>query len=365
MLTDSALQELLTYASPAPVLSVYLNTDMAEGNADVYKLHLRTLLKEIDLPKDVAAILEYFEHERQWTGRSIAMFSSAPQGFFRAYPLAVPIRSRLFVGDQPYVKPLADILDAYAGYGVALVDKQGARLFLFHLGELKEQEGFLGESVRHTKRGGASSLLGRRGGTAGQTRYTEEVADRNIKDSVEFAVRFFDENHVRRILIGGTDDNVSRFRTLLPKAWQSLIVGTFAMSMNANHTEVQAHTMHIVQEAEHHREIRQIDQMITAAAKGGNGVVSIDDTLSAVHEGRVQTLIVKEGYRSMGYQCQGCGYLTTQQVQICPFCGKDFTQIKDAVEMAVRRVMRDGGEVQIVRDDPRLEKIGMGGLLRY
>lgn len=365
MLTDSALQELLTYASPAPVLSVYLNTNMAEGNADVYKLHLRTLLKEIDLPKDVAVILEYFEHERQWTGRSIAMFSSAPQGFFRAYPLAVPIRSRLFVGDQPYVKPLADILDAYAGYGVALVDKQGARLFLFHLGELKEQEGFLGESVRHTKRGGASSLLGRRGGTAGQTRYTEEVADRNIKDSVEFAVRFFDENRVRRILIGGTDDNVSRFRTLLPKAWQSLIVGTFAMSMNANHTEVQAHTMHIVQEAEHHREIRQIDQMITAAAKGGNGVVSIDDTLSAVHEGRVQTLIVKEGYRSMGYQCQGCGYLTTQQVQTCPFCGKDFAQIKDAVEMAVRRVMRDGGEVQIVRDDPRLEKIGMGGLLRY
>jgi peptide subunit release factor 1 (eRF1) len=365
MLTDSALQELLTYASPAPVLSVYLNTDMAEGNADVYKLHLRTLLKEIDLPKDVAVILEYFEHERQWTGRSIAMFSSAPQGFFRAYPLAVPIRSRLFVGDQPYVKPLADILDAYAGYGVVLVDKQGARLFLFHLGELKEQEGFLGESVRHTKRGGASSLLGRRGGTAGQTRYTEEVADRNIKDSIEFAVRFFDENRVRRILIGGTDDNVSRFRTLLPKAWQSLIVGTFAMSMNANHTEVQAHTMHIVQEAEHHREIRQIDQMITAAAKGGNGVVSIDNTLSAVHEGRVQTLIVKEGYRSMGYQCQGCGYLTTQQVQTCPFCGKDFAQIKDAVEMAVRRVMRDGGEVQIVRDEPRLEKIGIGGLLRY
>lgn len=365
MLTDSALQELLTYASPAPVLSVYLNTDMAEGNADVYKLHLRTLLKEIDLPKDVAAILEFFEHERQWTGRSIAMFSCAPQGFFRAYPLAVPIRSRLFVGDQPYVKPLADILDAYAGYGVALVDKQGARLFSFHLGELKEQEGFLGESVRRTKRGGASSLLGRRGGTAGQTRYIEEVTDRNIKDSIEFAVRFFDENRVRRILIGGSDDNVSRFRNLLPKAWQSLVVGTFAMSMNANHTEVQAHTMRIVQEAEHRREIRLIDQMITAAAKGGTGVVSIDDTLSAVHEGRVQTLIVKEGYRSRGYQCHGCGYLTTQQVQVCPFCGKDFAQITDAVEMAVRRVMRDGGEVQIVRDDPRLEKIGMGGLLRY
>lgn len=365
MLTDSALRELLNYASPAPVLSVYLNTDMAEGNADVYKLHLRTLLKEVDLPEDEAAILRYFEHEREWTGRSIAMFSSATQGFFRAYPLAVPIRSRVFVGDQPYVKPLADLLNAYGGYGVVLVDKQGARLFSFHLGEVKEQEGILGEEVRHTKRGGASSVPGRRGGAAGQTRYAEEVTDRNIKDAIDFAVRFFDENHVRRILIGGTDDNVSRFRVLLPKAWQSLIMGTFAMSMTANHTEVKTLTMQIVQEAEQQRKIRLVDQMMTAAAKGGNGVVRLDDTLSAVHEGRVQTLMVKEGYRARGYQCQGCGYITTQQLNVCPFCSNAFTQIPDAVEMAVRRIMQDGGDVEIVRDNPILEDFGIGGLLRY
>jgi hypothetical protein len=49
----------------------------------------------------------------------------------------------------------------------------------------------------------------------------------------------------------------------------------------------------------------------------------------------------------------------------CPFCGKSFNQIKDAVEMAVRKVMRDGGDVEIVYGSPALEEVGIGGVLRY
>ena len=44
------------------------------------------------------------------------------------------------------------MFDVYGGYGVILVDRQGARVFHFHLGELVEQEGVLGTLVKHTKR---------------------------------------------------------------------------------------------------------------------------------------------------------------------------------------------------------------------
>ena len=100
MFTDSVLRELLNYSSPDPVLSVYLNTDTTEGTADALKLRLRTLLKGVHLPKDEAAIFKYFELERKWTGRSVAMFSSAAQNYFRAFPIAVPLRSRVFVGSN-------------------------------------------------------------------------------------------------------------------------------------------------------------------------------------------------------------------------------------------------------------------------
>ena len=115
-------------------------------------------------------------------------------------------RSLVHVGERPLVKPLKDLLDSYGGYGVVLVDKQGARLFHFNMGVLTEQEGVLGEVVKHVKRGGASSVHGRQGGVAGRTDHMEETIERNMKEACEFAVRFFEENHVRRVLIGGTDD---------------------------------------------------------------------------------------------------------------------------------------------------------------
>ena len=365
MFTDSVLRELLDYSSPNSVLSVYMNTDMTEGTVEALKLRLRTMLKEVGLPDDEAAILRYFELEREWTGRSIAMFSCAEENYFRAFPIAVPVRSRVFVGNQPYVKPLADLMDAYGGYGVALVDTQGARLFQFHLGELKEQEGILGEEVRHTKRGGASSIFGHLGGVGGKARHSDQTIARNLKEAAEFASGFFEENRIRRILIGGTDKNVKQFQGHLPKSWRSLVVGTFPISMTARPDEVQKKALEIGQQAERQREKHLVERVITSAAKGTGGVVRLDDTLGAVHEGRVQTLIVHEGYRAEGFQCEGCGYITTQELKTCPFCGKSFTKIKDAVEMAVRKVLQDGGEVEVVYEDPKLKEVGIGGVLRY
>jgi predicted ATP-dependent serine protease len=68
----------------------------------------------------------------------------------------------------------------------------------------------------------------------------------------------------------------------------------------------------------------------------------------------------------LGYRCQRCSYLTTQTLPKCPFCGGAFDQIEDAVELAVRKVLEDNGEVEIIRDVPNLERAGsIGGLLRY
>ena len=179
------------------------------------------------------------------------------------------------VGERPSVKPLADLMDNYGGYGVILIDKQGARLFSFHMGELREQEGVLGELVKHVKRGGASTVHGQRGGIAGQTNAEDEIVERNMRESVNFAVRFLEENRVRRLLIGGTDDNIALFRSLLPKSWQSLIVGTFPMSMNASQSEVLNRTLLSGREAERQREIKLIETLIAHSAKGQDAVTGI------------------------------------------------------------------------------------------
>lgn len=366
MITEANLQELLTFKSEQPMLTVYLNTDPSLGNADGYRLELRTMLKKVDLPEDVRAVENYFSHEFDWTGRSVAVFSCAPRGFFRAYSLAIPVNSRVRIGNQPHVKPLANLLDYYGGYGVVLIDKQGARLFFFHLGELREQEGIVGETIRHTKRGGASAMPGRRGGVAGQTNYTAETAERNMRDAAHFAASFFSEYNVRRVLIGGTDENVALFRSLLPKSWQTLVVGAFAMSMTASADEVFARAMEIGSQAELRQESELLQRIVTATAKGRGGVLGLEDTLHALREGRLQTLVIQDGFRAPGYRCQGCGYLTATQHPSCQYCGGAFTHISDAVEMAVHSVMQAGGEVEVLQREAQVKGFEqIGALLRY
>jgi peptide subunit release factor 1 (eRF1) len=58
--------------------------------------------------------------------------------------------------------------------------------------------------------------------------------------------------------------------------------------------------------------------------------------------------------------------LTTEKLKACPFCENKFEKIPDAVDLAVRRVMRDGGEVEVLRDvEVQKEFDQVGALLRY
>jgi peptide chain release factor subunit 1 len=366
MLAESDLRLLLEFSKKKPVLSVYLNTDPSQGNADAYKLRLRNMLKGIHLPEDVRAIERYFNLEFNWSGKGVAVFSCAEAGFFNAYPLALPVRDMVQISDRPSVKPLANLFNTYGGYGVVLVDKQGARLFFFHLGQLKEQQGVLGEPVKHTKHGGASSLAGRRGGIAGQTNFVEETIERNMKEVVDTAVHFFEENHVRRVLIGGTEDNIALFRSLLNKTWQSLIVGTFHMNMTATHTEVLNQTLQIGVQVEAQHEKKIVENLVSGAAKNGAAVTGLEATLVAINDGRVQMLVLVENLKKRGYRCQECNRLTTLLSETCEGCSGKLEKIPDILELAVSTVMRQGGEVEVIQPLPELEQAGgIGALLRY
>lgn len=368
MLTQQDLQELIGFRSPHPVLSVYLHVDPTSGSSDTHKLRLRQMLKELGPPAsaDAEAVIRYLEHEHGWGSRSLAVFSCLPEGFFRAYGLMVPLRSRARYVEQPYVKPLADLLDSYGDYGVALVDQIGVRLFHFHLGELREQDVARGEGVRRVKRGGGSQSAGRRGGTAGQTRHAGNVTDRNLQEAADFAAAFFQSQRVRRILLGGTEDTLARYVPLLPKSWRSLLIGTFAVDRTAGHAQVLEKAMSVAQRVERQQKERTVDALVTSAAKGREAVAGLSETLEAAHAGRIHTLLFRDGLRTPGFRCTGCGYVRLDVVPACPFCGRDLESIADVVEFVVRRVLAEGGEVEVLPQNlgPGLAG-GIGAFVRF
>ena len=96
MLTEKALDELLSYRPASPVLSVYLDVDPSDPGAESHKLRLRQLLREFEDagPADVDVMVRYVEHSFARSARSLAAFSCAADGYLKTFPLAVPLPSR-------------------------------------------------------------------------------------------------------------------------------------------------------------------------------------------------------------------------------------------------------------------------------
>jgi peptide chain release factor subunit 1 len=365
MFSEKDLRALLDHSTEGQVLSLYLNTDPTEIQAEAAKIQLRNLLKSVNLLEDVQVAEHFINLEYDWAAKGVVLFSDQSADFFNTYQFGISVPDRVFVGNRPTIRPLVRLFDTFMGWGVVLVDKQGARLFSFNLGELAEMNPVLGDEVKQTKRGGGNAMHGRMGG-ADPSGKIETIIERNIKDVIEYATAFFKHQHIRRILIGGTDDNIARFREELPKTWQSLVVGDFTMSMTASHLEVLEHATQAVLAAQNKMNSALVNQAITLAAKGINGATGLIDTLNAIREGRVKTLLVMEDFEQSGYRCNGCGYLTVQDLEICPFCNGSFIQIVDAVEMAVQETLKMNAEVKVLLENENLATAGhIAALMRY
>jgi peptide subunit release factor 1 (eRF1) len=117
-------------------------------------------------------------------------------------------------------------------------------------------------------------------------------------------------------------------------------------------------------QAEREREKRLVERTITQAAKGSGAVIGLEETLKAINEGRVMTLVVCDGFRKNAFRCKSTGWLTTNPKETCT--DDEAEKVYDVVEVIINQVMRSGGEVDVVISSPELDKAGcIGALLRY
>ncbi|HDQ71337.1 MAG TPA: hypothetical protein ENN19_04475 [Chloroflexi bacterium] len=369
MFKQDTLRELAAVRTETPILSVYLNVDPTEHTTEEYKLALRQMLKQAEGSadsEDIEAVKRFFEHEYDWSGRGVVVFSNKAEDFWHTYSLAIPVNSGVTVARQPYISPLAALLDAYGSCAVIQVDRQGAKFLLFEMGELHDSETFAGDEVRRLKRGrGSSGGYGRRGGDPVSSQHEDETVKRNLRETAKVTQKFCRRHTPQRIILAGAEPTVAQFREELPKTLQDQIIGTFNADMNAPETEIRAQSMEILEQVEQTREEELVDAVFTAAAKGRGGVIRLADTLGAAHEGRIQTLVIDRDYHESGYRCQHCGYITDHSLETCPFCSGEFAEIPDAAEALVTKVIEDGGQVEVVDDHPKVKEFGVGAILRY
>lgn len=366
-LAPEALEALLSFESAGiPVLSLYLTVDPTQRTKYQSRLHLKELLKTggnnvNNVAEDIARVADYLQNEYDWQAEGLAIFSCAPKKLWQVVPLPTPVADSATLADRPYVRPLLGILSSQMRYGIALVDREVARFYGIYLGEIRE----LGEKRRfapkHHKQMEPSPKL---------QRQAEGAAIQNLKQAADDAVVLFEKFGAAQIILAGQTEPAALLKEHLPKAWQARVVAEIALETAATTAHILAKANEVINRLEAERQKGLVNALANDAQKKGvTGTLGFSDTLLALAEGKVMTLIVAQDFRAQGYQCENCGYLTADKVAPCPVCGHQMRRVGHAVDLAIRKALQNSAQVETVHMPEAARQLkalgGIGAMLRF
>jgi len=361
MLNDVDVRQAVEFESHIhPVLSIYLNVDPQQRTLDQYKLALRNLLGEAEeaAPEDIKRVQTYLETGYNRQGRGLILFSCAAEDFWWAHALQIPVEDSAWVSFRPYVRQLVMLLDNYERYGVIHVDQEGARLYLFNLGDLEAVEGMLGEEVKLHKAGGWSASR--------YQRHETEQARQNLQDAAEMAEDFYRRSNIRRLILAGTDKNIATFKALLSHRLRSIVVGQMSAQANATPAQIGEKALAVALKASHDEALALVDDVITGTRKGGNAILGLAETLTAVQEGRAQHVVTLADFAQPAYRFVDSGLILLELNEASELASGRVQALPDAVDSVLRRALAQGIGVTILDQHAELAAAGkIGALTRY
>ncbi len=368
-LTHDAIRTLAGCKGQAsPVVSLYLDVD---GRRYVrprdYEVQLEALLRgaaeRSGADRPAAADLERIE-QRVRAGfdrsrvRGLAIFSATADGLWEVIELPVPVRNQLVVNDSPHVRQLEAVLDEYERVGVLLADKQRARMFVFELGELVERNELFDQLPRHEDDRGDWDRDHVRDHTA-------EAAHQHLKRAAQVAFEAYKAQPFDHLVIGAPEEIANELERDLHSYLRDRIRARLAIPVGASEPAIGDAVRAVQEQIERAQEARLVQRLRDAVGSRNGGVAGLAETLGALMERRVDTLLVSDGYEVPGWRCRACGHVAVKG-RACPVCSADMHQVDDVVEEAVEEAVAQSCRVEVCVGNADLDVLGrIGALLRF
>ncbi|MBI4824475.1 MAG: hypothetical protein HY805_09660 [Nitrospirae bacterium] len=353
-------------------VSLYLNVDPVTNPRGEYMVRFKNMMKDTiesmdktvlrKVKADLDAIDAYIFGNRRDFKKGLSILSSAENSFWRRYDVSVPLKSELIVDKLPYIKPLLDIVDNYQRYAVLLVDKESARIFVMHLGEIIEfGEVHTADVPGKHKKGGWFALS--------QNHYERHIAyhvGMHLKDVIKRLDSFIKRQYIGRVIIAGGEEAVSMTKALLPKTVTDRIIGSFQAGMFEGNTDILKKVEPVQEAFERQKETDTVNELIQRARKNEKAVLGIDDVLNAVQEGRVMKLVFLRDFKYQGYSCVSCRALSAQGLRSCPYCKGKMEDVGYLVDLIAQKAVEQGSIIEVVTASAELKEAGsIGAFLRF
>jgi peptide chain release factor subunit 1 len=353
-------------------VSLYLNTNPTTNTKNDYVIHVKNMIKQTTekldkavnkkVKKDLDKINAYVLANKRIFKKGLAILSSNEQHFWKEFHLSIPIKNEIIVDNTPYIKPLLAILDNYQRYAILLVGKDSARLFIMHLGEIEEYTEIHTEGVpgKH-KKGGWFSLSEK-----SYERHIDYHVELHFKDVIKHLEQFLSREYVGRLVIGGSEEALTKVKSMLPNALADKVIGTFQAEMFANSKEILKKVEPLLQAFEKKEDEKTVDDLLTKTMKNENAVTGIEDVLHTLQEGRIMKLLFLKDFKKSGLICKNCGFLTVQNVTACPYCKGKTKKVNYIVDLMAQKAVDQGAIVEVLNDNRKLKDAGkIGAFLRF
>jgi peptide subunit release factor 1 (eRF1) len=338
-------------ASDAPIVSAYLDLgpDARRDRAwaTVLKSNARQRLERIDdrrqarfVEAELARIERSLSHKLPDLGRSVAVFSSEPLGLWHEVVLPVPLPNRFEVGERPYMRPLFRVLDEHDRFLLVVLDDKRARLFISQLGSIVEIADLIEEGPSLTHGGGWAQMRLQRQHDAHVLWHAGAVAHASALALEQFGARW--------MLVAGTPDVLVDFRNQISPPAAARMAGEFKVNTTVPASQVASAAAPLQRQVEAREESATVDRL-SHAPPGGKAAWGLVDTLAALNDGRVLSLVVLDDFRSPGAVCGDTGRLYADAEGLCPDCGESLTPLPDVVDIALERAHRLGARLELVR----------------
>jgi hypothetical protein len=348
-----------------PVYSLYLDLrpELGSGKTPLERFEQLLLEKKEQKKLDQGAPedKERWEREanriRQWLssaslshGSGLAILSGHSVDLWEVFILPFPVIDRLAVRGRPFVRPLEILLGEIKGTLVVLLNENQAQILEVFLGSVSEVARMQPGSLA------ASPAAGDRTGG-----FTGAVAERINS--------LWQEHSYDMLVIGGSEVAVTALSAALPESIMVSYAGEVQVSPDAPHADIAAGVQRVSAEFERRRETQRVEELISAANRNqGEAVLGLQQTLLSVRsKNKVRLLVVEQDFRQAGGECPNCGFLTEDTGHdSCLLCGMGLRPEIDVVGLALKRVLDQGGEVEVLRSPEArggLEQHGQIGVM--
>ena len=355
--------------------SFFLNTDKSQQSRKEIQVEAKNLItaargrleslaadkdKKASLSGDLDRIQELCAHNITENSSGLAVFSCQGEKFWDEVHLPHPPRNRLLFDQNPYIRPLAQILGRYHSICIFLVGRTSAKWFSLQMGRLAHLETLLCELPKHSKDGDFDGTSVRR-----IERHIDAHVHEHFKKASQFTFELFQKEKFDWLFIGSDDHFYSDLEQFLHAYLRERLKGRIKAKSSDPEDKILKEALELEATIDRAAEEEEVRRFVAELEKGGRAMSGIKDTLRGLNTLEVQTLLVSHNYGAPGKMCPKCRFLYLEEA-ICPSCQVATGPVADVVDEGIEAAFKQHAAVRHVSPPSKLDHYGrIGALLRF